>query len=156
GLAGRWPIKWPTSRPLLTVGLATRRPWAEPGAAADRPREERFSELPRFLPREPAAFLNNARGISVGMPAPWVRMAIARLRPAPQTEFRRSGPTRGCRCNCVALRKGGANTCRSASSLLPRRASLATGRCGALGTTYPHPSGWPPRRESERRLPAPR
>jgi hypothetical protein len=38
--------------------------------------------------------------------------------------------------------KGGDNTCCSASSLLPRRASLATGGCEALGTTYPHPHGW--------------
>ena len=52
--------------------------------------------------------------------------------------------------------KGGDNTCCSASSLLPRRASLATGRCEALGTTYPHPSGWRPKREPKPRLPAPR
>src|SRR5947209_4997445 len=31
----------------------------------------------------------------------------------------------------------------------------ATGRCEALGTTYPHPSGWQPRREPKLRLPAP-
>jgi hypothetical protein len=64
--------------------------------------------------------------------------------------------TRGCRGNRVALSKGGDNTCCSASSLLPRRASLATGGCEALGTTYPHPSGWRPKREPKSRLPAPR
>jgi hypothetical protein len=32
-------------------------------------------------PREPAAFLSNARGILVRMPARWVRTAIARWRP---------------------------------------------------------------------------
>src|SRR3954451_25055973 len=36
----------------------------------------------------------------------------------------------------VLLFEGGDNTCCSASSPLPRHASLATGRSGALGTTY--------------------
>jgi hypothetical protein len=35
----------------------------------------------------------------------------------------------------LLFRKGGDNTRCSASGLLPRRASLATGGCGALGTT---------------------
>ena len=52
--------------------------------------------------------------------------------------------------------RGGDNTCCSASSLLPRRASLVTGRCEALGTTYPHPTGWRPKCEPRSRLPAPR
>src|SRR3954464_15283739 len=52
--------------------------------------------------------------------------------------------------------EGGDNTCCSASSLLPRRASLATGGCEALGTTDPHLSGWRPKREPRSRLPAPR
>ena len=51
----------------------------------------------RPFPREPAAFLSNARGISVGMPAPWVRTAIARLRPAPPTSSPPSPRLAACR-----------------------------------------------------------
>jgi hypothetical protein len=47
--------------------------------------------------------------------------------------------TRGCRRKCVALPEGGDDTCCSASSPLPRRASPATAGCEALGTTDPHP-----------------
>src|SRR4051812_13232648 len=52
--------------------------------------------------------------------------------------------------------KGGDDTCCSASSPLPRRASLATAGCEALATTDPHPRGWRPEREPRSRLPAPR
>src|SRR5262249_60952408 len=56
----------------------------------------------------------------------------------------------------VLFCKGGDNTCCSASSPLPRRASLATGRCGPLGTTNPHPPGWQRERAPRLRLPAPK
>jgi hypothetical protein len=42
----------------------------------------------RLFPREPAAFLRNARAILVGMPVRWVRTAIARLRPPRSQRFR--------------------------------------------------------------------
>ena len=54
--------------------------------------------------------------------------------------FVRLRATRGYREKCVALPEGGDDTCCSASSPLPRRASPATAGCEALGTTYPHPS----------------
>src|SRR5262245_23369282 len=63
--------------------------------------------------------------------------------------------TRGCREKCVALPEGGDDTCCSASSPLPRRASPATAGCEALGTTDPHPRGWRSEREPRSRLPAP-
>src|SRR3954467_13004835 len=52
--------------------------------------------------------------------------------------------------------KGGDDTCCSASSPLPRRASPETTGCEALGTTDPHPRGWRSEREPRSRLPAPR
>src|SRR3954467_15815325 len=63
--------------------------------------------------------------------------------------------TRGYREKCVALPEGGDDTCCSASSPLPRRASPATAGCEALGTTYPHRRGWRPEREPRSPLPAP-
>src|SRR4051812_49862411 len=63
--------------------------------------------------------------------------------------------TRGYREKCVALPEGGDDTCCSASSPLPRRASPATAGGEAPGTTYPHPSGWRSEREPRSRLPAP-
>src|SRR3954466_7372482 len=70
--------------------------------------------------------------------------------------FVRLRATRGCREKCVALPEGGDDTCCSASSPLPRRASPATAGGEALGTTYPHPRGWRSEREPRSRLPAPR
>jgi hypothetical protein len=89
-----------------------------------------------------------------GAPAPhengWVHGFFCRA------QFSEERATRGYHGNCVAPRKGGDDTCCSASSLLPRRASPVTGGCEALGTTYPHPSGWRRKREPTSRLPAPR
>src|SRR4051794_41688078 len=57
---------------------------------------------------------------------------------------------------CLSSIKGGDDTCCSASSPLPRRASPATAGGEALGTTYPHPRGWRSEREPRSRLLAPR
>jgi hypothetical protein len=142
GFAFRLQRRSPANRSLLELAVNSTNPSADKPPSSDSQRIRIGRKAPGVRCPRPEAQGSSNISWTDGHHRPLV---FVRLR-----------ATRGYREKCVALPEGGDDTCCSASSPLPRRASPATAGCEALGTTYPHPRGWRSQREPRSRLPAPR